>query len=90
MNHHKEAIKKHFQNLPFGESILLPVVRFILQNRYYVRMRKRLYEKREADYILKSLKLNDFAEAVIVYDMKVAPPTYGDFFYFDIFLNICY
>ncbi|MEI6153854.1 MAG: hypothetical protein WCQ90_07190 [Deltaproteobacteria bacterium] len=81
MNHHKEAIKKHIQNLPFGESVLLPMARFILQNKYYVKMRKGLCEKREADYILKSLKSNDFTEAVIAYDMKVSPPTYGDFFY---------
>ncbi len=81
MNHYKEAIKKYIQHLPFGESVLLPVARFTLQQKYYVKMRKRLYEKREADYILKRLKSNDFDEAVIVYDMKVSPPTYGDFFY---------
>lgn len=81
MNHYKEAIKKHILNLPFGESVLLPVARFILLHKYYVKMRKRLYEKREADYLLKRLRADDFEEAVIVYDLKVSPPTYGDFFY---------
>lgn len=75
-------MKELIQKFPFGESVFLPIASAILRpNRTLYYMTKGLYEKREADYILRRIQLNDFEETVIVYDFKASPPTYGDFLY---------
>lgn len=86
MTNFKKAIKKYIQNLPLGDAVLVPsllyIYSIILHPRYPLyRLEKKVFEKREANYILKRFRSNDFDEAVIIYDLKVSPPTYGDLFY---------
>lgn len=43
--------------------------------------RKRRIEKKEAEKILRACQTEEIKEVVVVYDLLVSPPTYGDFFY---------
>lgn len=83
---YKQKIKRVMMQIPMGESILLPTVKFVYRyiahpQNFLSGIKKWAIEKREADYILKRIQADDFDEAIIVYDLKVSPPTYGDFFY---------
>jgi len=86
MKTYKRMIKNSILKLPFGKSLLLPFVFYIyacLNNPsfFFYRLKKKSIEKKESEYILNALRTNKFNEIVIVYDLKVSPPTYGDFMY---------
>lgn len=85
MNNYKNMIKKSIIKLPFGESLLLPTIQYTYSlvnvNFWIDRARKDFKEKKEAKRILNCLEQNNFDTVLIVYDMKVSAPTFGDFMY---------
>jgi hypothetical protein len=81
MNNFRRSIKKCIQKSPLGEKHILRAARFLARNLYLYQTTKWMAEKREASHIIKRLAMDNFDQAVVVYDMKVSPPTYGDCFY---------
>ncbi|MEE9910674.1 MAG: hypothetical protein K4571_03020 [Deltaproteobacteria bacterium] len=79
---YKQKIKEIILRLPKGETVWFPAVQFVRKHVFhpFYTMKKEYDEKKEADYILKRMQADDFAEAILVYDAKVSPLTYGDFF----------
>jgi len=73
----KDWVRQFMESIPF--NIGLNILKIYV---YLIGRRKKIfYEKREAERIIQGIFSGEIKKALIVYDIKVSPPTYGDFFY---------
>jgi hypothetical protein len=76
MSRMNKLVKKVRKHGLVGSCKMVPKV---IKYQFYIRNKKST-ERNEADYIWKRFKAADFDEAIVVYDMKVSAPSYGEVF----------